>query len=190
MIFLFMFGPTDFNRALVQLCPASDQWLRQVNVNVSDEDPTLYQAMYQAIIETSPTKEMIDSQEVFSSADQIIIFTPQLGDRFSTIALSMPHPAIHVITGVNIGMLCSLSELSEALQRLIVKRTQDDEEVISLSRAYVDEGLREDWAAITLCELLSGRGQEGVIFLNGYLRDADDESALDLSMFEGDHGSF
>ena len=49
----------------------------------------------------------------------MVVLTPRFGDRFSTIALSIPHQSVYVVTGVNVEMLCCLTKLSHPLRAQI-----------------------------------------------------------------------
>ena len=246
MIHIYLFGPTSFVDSLLTL---SDMhaYVRGVRVEIKDDDPTLYQTLLLPVEEllTSTKKRNHATSPLHSQSpdhDAIVVLTPRFGDRFSTIALSIPYQELYVVAGVNVEMLCGIAELSTPLidQIALPRATQDsssgskvdinhDETSVlesdaaaqeSYSQDSSDEGetsshsegresgtlisppsdhtseheavveaypLRSDWSVITLCEMLSVRGQDGVSFLNSLLRAEDDESNIDLSVLETEY---
>jgi hypothetical protein len=246
MIHIYLFGPTSFVDSLLTLSDMHS-YVRGIRVEIEDDDPTLYQTLL------LPVEELLTSNKKRNHAtsplrnqspnhDAIVVLTPRFGDRFSTIALSIPYQELYVVAGVNVEMLCGIAELSTPLvdQIALLGATQD-----SLSGAQVDrdhdeasilesdeaaqesssqhssnegetssqsEGresgtlisppsdhtsehetvveaypLRSDWSVVTLCEMLSVRGQDGVCFLNSLLRAEDEESNIDLSVLETEY---
>lgn len=202
MIHLILFGPSAWNQALLALSQAQ-QFVHPLDVELDDTDATLYRCLLDHVIQLVPTETSPSAIEASSAKgstperfDQILILTPQMGDRFSTIALSIPRHAIYVVAGVNVEMLSSLRTLSPTLKDHITllqdsggeaqAETQGEDKLNPSQRG---ELTRLDWAVVSLCESLSTKGRDGVTFLNGMLRDVDDESTLDLSMMETDFGS-
>ena len=157
MIHIYLFGPHDFISSLLVMSDAG-MYVSPVGVSMEDEDPALYQTLL---------------DEVVKSGEISVILTPRFGDRFSTIALSMPKPEhVHVVSGVNVEMLCGIRELSPAITSQIVRCDGLDEEAdVSLERSspadaketepsrtaqaaheQADELAREDYESLTLPE--------------------------------------
>ena len=128
MIHIYLFGPHDFISSLLLMSDAG-VYVSPVGVSIEDKDPALYQTLLDA---------------VNKSGEISVILTPRFGDRFSTIALSMPKPEyVYVISGVNVEMLCGIRELSPAITSQIVKRDGFDEEVEMILERSSQEGSEE-----------------------------------------------
>lgn len=257
MIQIYLFGPSPFVDSLLSL---SDMhaYVKGVGVEMEDDDPKLYQTLLSSLEEvltSSKNRASSRSSTVSHNAeeDSVVVLTPRFGDRFSTIALSIPYDSLYVVAGVNVEMLCCLTKLSPPLRAQITTLAPPDAPTaqtvdpahLSLDQMSDDEDLkagsvtpkhkrstgsnsstsstpseddssqsesvengtlisppsansdpeatgtshkrRSDWSVVTLCELLSVRGQDGIVFLNSRLRAEDDESNIDLSVLETEY---
>lgn len=105
MIHIYLFGPHNFVEGLIALSDMQ-AYVTPVGVSLTESDPILYQTLLTALR---------DDPESF------VILTPRFGDRFSTIALSMPRSHVYVISGVNVEMLCGISQVSQTIRSKIAR---------------------------------------------------------------------
>ena len=127
---IFIFGPTPFVESLVHLSQ-SDQLLTQVGCDFEDSDAVLYEQMHSAII---GLKDKQSAEKNF----RVLILTPQFGDRYTTIALSIPIQELFVISGVNVQTLYLLhaSDISEMYQKRQIIAPSTEEEDLSGPNKY------------------------------------------------------
>jgi mannose/fructose-specific phosphotransferase system component IIA len=180
-IYVFVFGPKSFVESLVGLSLTEDL-VTQVGVPFDADDATLYNELLHTI------HSSVDDQQ--NGGEQILILTPQMGGRYSTVALSMPREEIYVISGINVDMLSSL-KMNEKLFNLytlgIIKTP--NHAVSELKKQKVEDMLSESklrQAIYTLAEELCHHSQNGIILLNQLLREEGEDSNIDASILETD----
>ena len=176
---IFIFGPTPFVESLVHLSQ-SDQLLTQVGCNFEDSDAILYEQMHSAI---TSLKENQSAGKNF----RVLILTPQFGDRYTTIALSIPIQELFVISGVNVQTLYLLHahpDISEMYQkRQIIAPSAEEQDLIELNKY-------PPIAVERLAEKLCENSKLGILFHEQCLREEGEDSNIDASILETDFSQF
>ena len=177
-VHIFIFGPTPFVESLVRLSRSEDL-LTQVGTNFEDSDAELYDQLNNFI-------EAVKSNEQGKS-DRFLILTPQFGDRYTTIALSIPITEIYVISGVNVQTLFLLHT-----HPAIVKMYKNRQiKAPSLAEQDLVEANKYPPMAIEhLAEKLCENSKFGIIFHEQFLREEGEESNIDASILETDFSQF
>ena len=177
-VHIFIFGPTPFVESLVRLSQSEDL-LTQVGTDFEDSDADFYDQLNTFI-------EAVKSNEEGRSC-RFLILTPQFGDRYTTIALSIPIQELYVISGVNVQTLFLLHTHPS-----IVKMYQSRQiKAPSLAKQDPVEANKYPPLAIEyLAEKLCENSKLGVIFHEQYLREEGEESNIDASILETDFSQF
>lgn len=166
-IYLFAFGPAPLVDSLIALSETA-HLVGSVGVKHEDEDSVVYHQLAEHL------RDIVQDDY----ASPIMIFSPQLGDRFSTIALSIPKYHIHVISGMNVELLSALKYRSD-LSAMIAHRSKGDEESPLSTN---DESLDLD----SIVDFITAQARRGLVILNAFLRDEGEESNIDASILETD----
>lgn len=180
-IYVFVFGPKSFVESLVSLSLTEDL-VTQVGVSFDADDATLYNELLHTI------NSSVDDQP--NGGEQILILTPQMGGRYSTVALSIPRQEIYVISGVNVDMLSCL-KMNEKLFNLYILGTiqAPNHAVSEFKKQQAEDTLSEPklrQAIYTIAEELCHHSQNGIILLNQFLREEGEDSNIDASILETD----
>lgn len=142
---------------LEALCELTEQLLKEpLNVHclghhLAEAERDIYQALDEVI-------------STYSEEDAVLILGDLLGSPSATVSMSIPHPSISYLGGVNLPILL---ELNEAMRWA---------EGLELSPS-------EHMAA--LVERLCRVGRAGVVDSQSYLRPEGEESQIDSSYYEG-----
>lgn len=143
---------------LEALCELSEQLLKEplkatcIAHGLHEPERDIYQALDEQISR-------------YDEGDLVLILGDLLGSRSATVSMSIPHPSITYLGGVNLPLLL---ELNEALE---------------WSRRLTDLSPSEQLTA--LVERLSAVGRAGVMDSQSYLRPEGEESQIDSSYYEG-----
>ena len=196
-IHILVFGPTPLVDTLVTLSDSSKLVIR-VGVESTASDPEVYDVLLLALVE-------LIGEELDESPEPIMILCPEMGDRYSTIALSIPKKELYVMTGMNVSMLSALRYYPPFQESNKEKATDypslnSDDEVTNeeLTKNGILLGHRPTSIASSslprnqievLSELLSRAGKDGVYALHYFLRDEGEDSNIDASILETDFSS-
>lgn len=177
-VHIFIFGPTPFVNSLVRLSRSEDL-LTQVGTEFEDGDAELYNLLNTSV-------ETINANEQNKSS-RFLILTPQFGDRYTTIALSVPIQELYVISGVNVQTLTLLHT-----HPTIVNMYQN-KQIRALNTTAPDpiEAKKYPPLAIEyLAEKLCENSKLSVIFHEQCLREEGEDSNIDASILETDFSQF
>ncbi len=179
-VHIFIFGPTPFVSSLVSLSQ-SEQLLTQVGTNFEDDDAALYDALNTKIMASL-------GQEGEDNKDKFLVLTPLFGDRYTTIALSIPYDELFVISGVSVPTLSLLHSHPEIVNMYKTKQIKslDAHETINTIDTHKSPPLSIERLAEKLCE----NSKLGILFHEQYLREDGEDSNIDASILETDFSQF
>lgn len=191
--YLFAFGPDPLVTSLIALSDTA-HLIHPVGVDLNDEDSILYTTLL-----TRLEEETRGDREA-----EILIICPLLGDRFCTISLSIPLDHIYVISGANVELLLALKGQTQ-LSTIAAQRAKNvhKRETTSLSSeaekeaptSVKDSQVSNDDLLVptidieSLADKITVQARRGVMMLNHYMRDENDESNIDASVLETDLSS-
>ena len=179
--YLFAFGPAPFVNSVIALSETEDL-VYAVGVEFTDDDPTLYSVLLSRI-----TEELNHVKDT-----EVLVLCPLLGDRFCTIALSIPDYQVFVISGVNVELLHSLKSqpgLIKISERQRPTNSSPSDATNHSSTPEKDQPNGDFLDLERLADRITVQARRGVVLLNSYLRDESDESNIDASILETDLSS-
>ena len=177
-VHIFIFGPTPFVESLVRLSQSEDL-LTQAGTKFEDSDAELYDQLNGLI------KAINESQQ--GNSFRFLVLTPQFGDRYTTIALSIPIQELHVISGVNVQTLFLLRSHPDIVkmyknQKIAMPSAKE----LDLVEANKYPPIAIEYLAEKLCE----NSKLDIIYHEQCLREEGEDSNIDASILETDFSQF
>ena len=111
-------------------------------------------------------RRLQDTINHLEEQDGIIIIGEQLGDKGATLSLSIKHPHVLYISGVNLDMLKSLAQISQ------------------YSEPFQNHEITELLSIVT--DFLKNEASKGIVSSNEFIREAGEGSTVDFSTFDSD----
>ncbi len=159
MIYVFLCAPFSFAESLKKL---AEDLIREplplimISHEVEEEDREIYQRLEDLIRPLSET-------------DGVVILCDLLGSKSSTLVLSVTHPFVTFIGGVNLPMLLSLNQV--------------------LNTIHQREGLDIEEQLKQFTKLLKEEACAGICSSQEFIRESGEDSAIDHSILELDNSS-
>lgn len=179
------FGPHLLIDTIAQLSD-SREFITLVGTEIEASDAEIYQQL------SSKIEEMKHNLNLDVNA-QFLILTPQFGDRFSTIALSIPHAELYLLSGINVELL-SLLKTHRDIQAMfneghILKAMPQKHEIETLKTPKPNL-VAAKWLIYQLAEKLCEGGRNGILLHSQCLREEGEDSNIDTSMLETDFSQY
>ena len=111
-------------------------------------------------------KQLREATVDVKSEDGILVLGDLLGDKGATLSLSINHPNVLYLSGVNISMLLALSQIEHRLDRF---QNLEATELLMMS-----------------ADFLKSEAQKGILSSSEFVREAGEGSTIDFSTFDSE----